>query len=107
MLERILKYAPAIIFYFENQSGSFKEYLDNEVNLKNICCLINKEDNKKKLEKLNAYKKDVDDDEEYQNFLLRLNYASIFIHFSYEDGSGHTKNWYDFPKRLNLSLEKY
>ena len=41
MLERILKYAPAIICYFENQSGSFKEYIDNEVNLKNICCLIN------------------------------------------------------------------
>ena len=106
MLERILKYAPAIIFYFENQSGSFKEYLDNEVNLKNICCLINKEDNKKKLEKLNAYKKDVDDDEEYQNFLLRLNYASIFIHFSYEDGSGHTKNWYDFSKTFELVTRK-
>ena len=96
MLERILKYAPAIICYFENQSGSFKEY---------ICSLINKENNKKKLEKLNAYK-DVDDDEEYQNFLLRLNDASIFIHFSYEDGSGHTKYWYDFSKTFELVTRK-
>lgn len=79
MLERILRYAPAIICYFDNQKGSFKEYIDNEVNLKKKCILINKEDNKKKLEKLNAYKNDVDDDEEYQNFLLRLNNASILI----------------------------
>lgn len=106
MLERILKYAPAIICYFENQSGSFKEYIENEVNLKNICSLINKENNKKKLEKLNAYKKDVDDDEEYQNFLLRLNDASIFIHFSYEDGRGHIKNWCDFSKTFELVTRK-
>lgn len=106
MLERILKYAPAIICYFENQKGSFKEYIDNEVNLKKKCCLINKEDNKKKLEKLNAYKNDVDDDEEYQNFLLRLNNASIFIHFSYEDGCGHAKNWCDFSKTFELVTRK-
>lgn len=106
MLERILKYAPAIICYFENQKGSFKEYIDNEVNLKKKCILINKEDNKKKLEKLNAYKNDVDDDEEYQNFLLRLNNASIFIHFSYEDGCGHAKNWCDFSKTFELVTRK-
>lgn len=106
MLERILKYAPAIICYFDNQKGSFKEYIDNEVNLKKKCILINKEDNKKKLEKLNAYKNDVDDDEEYQNFLLRLNNASIFIHFSYEDGCGHAKNWCDFSKTFELVTRK-
>ena len=106
MLERILKYAPAIICYFDNQKGSFKEYIDNEVNLKKKCILINKEDNKKKLEKLNAYKNDVDDDEEYQNFLLRLNNASIFIHFSYEDGYGHAKNWCDFSKTFELVTRK-
>lgn len=106
MLERILKYAPAIICYFDNQKGSFKEYIDNEVNLKKKCILINKEDNKKKLEKLNAYKNDVDDEEEYQNFLLRLNNASIFIHFSYEDGYGHAKNWCDFSKTFELVTRK-
>lgn len=106
MLERILKYAPAIICYFDNQKGSFKEYIDNEVNLKKKCILINKEDNKKKLEKLNAYKNDVDDDEEYQNFLLRLNNASIFIHFSYEDCYGHAKNWCDFSKTFELVTRK-
>lgn len=68
--------------------------------------MINKEDNKKKLEKLNAYKNDVDDDEEYQNFLLRLNNASIFIHFSYEDGYGHAKNWCDFSKTFELVTRK-
>lgn len=55
---------------------------------------------------MNAYKNDVDDDEEYQNFLLRLNNASIFIHFSYEDGCGHAKNWCDFSKTFELVTRK-
>lgn len=41
LIERILKYAPAIIRYFENENvSSFKEYIGNEDNLKNICCTI-------------------------------------------------------------------
>lgn len=57
LIERILKYAPAIIKYFENENvSSFKEYIENEDNLKNICCTINKENNKKKLEKLSEVK---------------------------------------------------
>ena len=53
MIERILKYAPAVIEYFEKGNGSFKEYMENENNLKNICCSINKEKNKKELKNLN------------------------------------------------------
>ena len=98
MLERILKYAPAIICYFENQNGSFKEYIDNEDNLKNICCTINKENNKKKLEKLSEAKGDEE--------LLLLNSASIFLHFSYEDGNGDEKSWYDFSKTFKLVTRK-
>ena len=97
-LERILKYAPAIICYFENQSGSFKEYIDNEDYLKNICCTINKENNKKKLEKLSEAKGDEE--------LLLLNSASIFLHFSYEDGNGDEKSWYDFSKTFELITRK-
>ena len=98
MLERILKYAPAIISYFENQNGSFKEYIDNEDYLKNICCTINKENNKKKLEKLREAKGDEE--------LLQLNSASIFLHFSYEDGNGEKKSWYDFSKTFELITRK-
>ena len=98
MLERILKYAPAIISYFENQNGSFKEYIDNEDYLKNICCTINKENNKKKLEKLREAKGDEE--------LLQLNSASIFLHFSYEDGNGDEKSWYDFSKTFELITRK-
>ena len=98
MLERILKYAPAIICYFENQNGSFKEYIDNEDYLKNICCTINKENNKKKLEKLSEAKGDEE--------LLLLNSASIFMHFSYEDGNGGEKSWYDFSKTFELVTRK-
>ena len=98
MLERILKYAPAIICYFENQNGSFKEYIDNEDYLKNICCTINKENNKKKLEKLSEAKGDEE--------LLLLNSASIFLHFSYEDGNGEEKSWYDFSKTFELITRK-
>ena len=98
MLERILKYAPAIICYFENQNGSFKEYIDNEDYLKNICCTINKENNKKKLEKLREAKGDEE--------LLQLNSASIFLHFSYEDGNGDEKSWYDFSKTFELITRK-
>lgn len=98
MLERILKYAPAIICYFENQNGSFKEYIDNEDYLKNICCIINKENNKKKLEKLREAKGDEE--------LLQLNSASIFLHFSYEDGNGDEKSWYDFSKTFELITRK-
>ena len=98
MLERILKYAPAIICYFENQNGSFKEYIDNEDYLKNICCTINKENNKKKLEKLSEAKGDEE--------LLLLNSASIFLHFSYEDGNGDEKSWYDFSKTFELITRK-
>ena len=98
MLERILKYAPAIICYFENQNGSFKEYIDNEDYLKNICCTINKENNKKKLEKLREAKGDEE--------LLQLNSASIFLHFSYEDGNGDEKSWYDFSKTVELITRK-
>ena len=95
LIERILKYAPAIIKYFENENvSSFKEYIENEDNLKNICCTINKENNKKELKKL----KEAKSDEE----LLLLNSASIFLHFSYEDENGHSKSWYDFANSLQL-----
>ena len=99
LIERILKYAPAIIKYFENENvSSFKEYIENEDNLKNICCTINKENNKKELEKL----KEAKSDEE----LLLLNSSSIFLHFSYEDCNGEKKSWYDFSNTLELVLQK-
>lgn len=99
LIERILKYAPAIIKYFENENvSSFKEYIENEDNLKNICCTINKENNKKKLEKLREAKSEEE--------LLRLNSASIFLHFSYEDGNGDEKCWYDFSNTLELVIRK-
>ena len=99
LIERILKYAPAIIKYFENENvSSFKEYIENEDNLKNICCTINKENNKKKLEKLSEVKGEEE--------LLQLNSASIFLHFSYEDGNGDEKCWYDFSNILELVIRK-
>lgn len=99
LIERILKYAPAIIKYFENENvSSFKEYIENEDNLKNICCTINKENNKKKLDKL----KEAKSDEE----LLLLNSASIFFHFSYEDSNGNEKSWYDFSNTLELVIRE-
>ena len=80
LIERILKYAPAIIRYFEKENvSSFKEYIENEDNLKDICCTINKENNKKELKKSSEAKGDEE--------LLLLNTASIFLHFSYEDGN--------------------
>ena len=95
LIERILKYAPAIIKYFENENvSSFKEYIENEDNLKNICCTINKENNKKELKKLKKAKSDEE--------LILLNSASIFLHFSYEDENGHPKSWYDFANSLQL-----
>lgn len=99
LIERILKYAPAIIKYFENVNvSSFKEYIENEDNLKNICCTINKENNKKKLEKLSEAKGEEE--------LLLLNSASIFLHFSYEDGNGDEKSWYDFFNTLELVIRE-
>ena len=99
LIERILKYAPAIIKYFENENvSSFKEYIENEDNLKNICCTINKENNKKKRDKL----KEAKSDEE----LLLLNSASIFLHFSYEDSNGNEKSWYDFSNTLELVIRE-
>lgn len=99
LIERILKYAPAIIRYFENENvSSFKEYIGNEDNLKNICCTINKEIYKKKLEELSEAKSEEE--------LLLLNSASIFLHFSYEDGNGHTKKWYEFANSLQLITRK-
>lgn len=99
LIERILKYAPAIIKYFENENvSSFKEYIENEDNLKNICCTINKENNKKKLDKL----KEAKSAEE----LLLLNSASIFLHFSYEDSNGNEKSWYDFSNTLELVIRE-
>lgn len=99
LIERILKYAPAIIKYFENENvSSFKEYIENEDNLKNICCTINKENNKKKLEKLSEVKGEEE--------LLQLNSASIFLHFFYEDGNGDEKCWYDFSNTLELVIRK-
>lgn len=100
MIERILKYAPAIIRYFDNGNGSFREYIENEGNLKKDCCLINKENNKKELEKLPVEKTD------NESFLLSLNSASIFLHFSYEDGNGGNKCWYDFSDTLQLVTRK-
>ena len=99
LIERILKYAPAIIKYFEYVNvSSFKEYIENEDNLKNICCTINKENNKKKLEKLSEAKGEEE--------LLLLNSASIFLHFSYEDGNGDEKSWYDFSNTLELVIRE-
>lgn len=99
LIERILKYAPAIIKYFEYVNvSSFKEYIENEDNLKNICCTINKENNKKKLEKLSEAKGEEE--------LLLLNSASIFMHFSYEDGNGGEKSWYDFSQTFELVTRK-
>lgn len=101
LIERILKYAPAVIRYFENEKGSFKDYIEDEENLKNICCSINKEKNKKKIEELFTGK-DVENEEEYKDFLLRLNSASIFLHFSYEADKGRKKSWYNFSRTLEL-----
>lgn len=99
LIERILKYAPAIIKYFKHENvSSFKEYIENEDNLKNICCTINKENNKKKLDEL----KEAKSDEE----LLLLNSASIFLHFSYEDSNGNEKSWYDFSNTLELVIRE-
>ena len=99
LIERILKYAPAIIKYFENENvSSFKKYIENEDNLKNICYTINKENNKKKLEKLSEVKGEEE--------LLQLNSASIFLHFSYEDDNGDEKCWYDFSNTLELVIRK-
>ena len=95
LIERILKYAPAIIKFFENENvSSFKEYIENEDNLKNICCTINKENNKKL--------KEAKSDEE----LLLLNSSSIFLHFSYEDCNGEKKSWYDFSNTLELVIRE-
>ena len=95
LIERILKYAPAIIKYFENENvSSFKEYIENEDNLKNICCTINKENNKKL--------KEAKSDEE----LLLLNSASIFLHFSYKNSNGNEKSWYDFSNTLELVIRE-
>lgn len=95
LIERILKYAPAIIRYFEKGNvSSFKEYIEDEDSLKNICCTINKENNKKKLEKLSEAKGEEE--------LLQLNSASIFLHFSY----GDEKSWYDFSNTLELVIRK-
>ena len=99
LIERILKYAPAIIKYFENENvSSFKEYIENEDNLKDICCTINKENNKKELKKSSEAKGDEE--------LLLLNTASIFLHFSYEDGNGDEKSWYDFSNTFELVTQK-
>lgn len=99
LIERILKYAPAIIRYFEKENvSSFKEYIENEDNLKDICCTINKENNKKKLKKSSEAKGDEE--------LLLLNTASIFLHFSYEDGNGDEKSWYDFSNTFELVTQK-
>lgn len=97
LIERILKYAPAIIRYFEKGNvSSFKEYIENEDNLKDICCTINKENNKKELKKSGEAKSEEE--------LLRLNSASIFLHFSYEDSNGNEKSWYDFSKTFELVI---
>ena len=99
LIERILKYAPAIIRYFEKENvSSFKEYIENEDNLKDICCTINKENNKKELKKSSEAKGDEE--------LLLLNTASIFLHFSYEDGNGDEKSWYDFSNTFELVTRK-
>ena len=99
LIERILKYAPAIIRYFEKGNvSSFKEYIENEDNLKDICCTINKENNKKELKKSSEAKGDEE--------LLLLNTASIFLHFSYEDGNGDEKSWYDFSNTFELVTRK-
>ena len=99
LIERILKYAPAIIRYFEKENvSSFKEYVENEDNLKDICCTINKENNKKELKKSSEAKGDEE--------LLLLNTASIFLHFSYEDGNGDEKSWYDFSNTFELVTQK-
>ena len=97
LIERILKYAPAIIRYFEKGNvSSFKEYIENEDNLKDICCTINKENNKNELKKSGKAKSEEE--------LLRLNSASIFLHFSYEDSNGNEKSWYDFFKTFELVI---
>lgn len=99
LIERILKYAPAIIKYFENENvSSFKEYIENEDNLKDICCTINKENNKKELKKSGEAKSEEE--------LLRLNSASIFLHFSYEDSNGNEKSWYDLSNTLELVIRE-
>lgn len=97
LIERILKYAPAIIRYFEKGNvSSFKEYIENEDILKDICCTINKENNKNELKKSGEAKSEEE--------LLRLNSVSIFLHFSYEDSNGNEKSWYDFFKTFELVI---
>lgn len=90
VLEKMMKYMPAVIHFFEDSKNeSFDDFINQEEqNLKKICCQLNQE-NKKGLENLK------EDD------LFKLNSGSLFFHFSYQG-----KQWYEFMDAFEIITKK-
>lgn len=95
VLEKMMKYMPAVIHFFEEgEKKSFYNFINQEdQDLKAICCKLNEGRVKKKeLEKFNKLN---EDDK------LKLNTGRLYFHFSYQG-----KQWYEFTETFEIITKK-
>lgn len=103
-IERILKYAPAINYFFENRKNeSLVDLLSDEENLYNLTTSISYQ----LLSKINLKKVGIDSDVSELNpiqkkQLFDLINSSIFIHFNFPEN----KHWYQFSEDMKLINNK-
>jgi hypothetical protein len=99
-IERILKYIPAILYYFENKNDTtIKDFLEDEENLYSITISQNfQRTSNANLKKLEIPSELALCNETQKRLLFDLTNLAIFIHFEFQE----KQHWYHFVEDMNL-----
>jgi len=104
LIERLLEYPSAIVYYFSNDTKySFEDFINDEKVL--IDYTIKQNINQLSKSDLKKLKIDANSPtEQMKSTLLKLTNCKIFIHFEFADGE--KKHWYQYKKELSLITDR-
>lgn len=99
-VERILKYIPAISYFFENRNGTnINDFLEDEENLYSISISQNfQKTSNANLKKAGIPTELVQVNETQKRLLFDLTNLAIFIHFEFQE----KQHWYHFVEDMSL-----
>lgn len=104
LIERILKYSPAIKLIFDDKSKyNFSELIFNDEKLYNLSLEYNYTHlSKKVLDGMGITQFPLEDDVKSRNKLFNVSNLSIFLHFDFNG-----KHWYEYSDALDLVMNKF
>ena len=99
-IERILKFIPANLYFFENKNDTtFNDFLEDEENLYSITISQNfQKTSNASLKKAGIADELSECNETQKRLLFDLTNLTVFIHFEFPDN----KHWYQFTDDMNL-----